>query len=884
MRRIHGNSVILCVKGWQVKMNSKNRIQHWDNKTAEISRLISIRDLVAHIIMRPGIVIFVIIGLSSLLAISEINKIVSVIIIIVISSTCLLLYLRAGNEIRSFTFCFYVAVIPIFLLFFFQSSNNNNIAKKTSRLLAGRSETAIGRVVSYPPVDNNSNGWSNVTVKLNNGSHISLTGPAEKMRYGAVLEFFADWQLPDVARNPGGYSHAENLASKGIYLCGLISGKCEVVSVKQNADVFLSNLAWMIRQKLYYTARNILEDGKSRLLTALLVGENKLLDPAQKVIFRRSGLSHLTSVSGTHVASVFIPLNIISNIVSRKRKQSAIIQICVLFLFGTVTGWKTGVMRSVIMLTVLIIIGMRDKNKDTGNILGLTGGLMIFTDYNLIMQVGFWLSFGAASVLALIVNPVSERIQTVFLNRYNKLLPKPVVNSLCAVILLQLVLMPLTTKMSGEVFWLAWLYNIPALLLTTLICTLSVFLIPILTVVNLLAIVGNFNTLKVAAGICDRFAGIVVDLPLELLLKIAYAGSSAKLRTSINSFNCFMFVGVYITLIWLWFKYIKLRHFHYPFISAFCGPCFLSAGLVISCLQFALSPVWTCYFLDVGQGDCLLIHNKFKDRAVLIDTGPEGSGYYDVLPCMTVLGIDSIDLALITHGHSDHVSGAVELMQLGLIESIALPKTDSVTEIILSLDDSSKIIDSAGRNSFVEEDLTKQVVDMANDMNVPIIQLGKGDLIELPDAGIISIISPDQNNQKIDYEKDVNNTSIISTFSWSDCKLLLLADLTEDLECDLMNEWQSANLIKVAHHGSKFTTGEEFINIVNPQHAVISSGKNNYGHPAQEVIDRLVSADSQVWRTDKCGCVIVDLFKERYTVRTYVDINREQESNSADWK
>jgi competence protein ComEC len=91
-------------------------------------------------------------------------------------------------------------------------------------------------------------------------------------------------------------------------------------------------------------------------------------------------------------------------------------------------------------------------------------------------------------------------------------------------------------------------------------------------------------------------------------------------------------------------------------------------------------------------------------------------------------------------------------------------------------------------------------------------------------------------------------------------------------------------LIKVAHHGSKFTTGEEFINIVNPQHAVISSGKNNYGHPAQEVIDRLVSADSQVWRTDKCGCVIVDLFKERYTVRTYVDINREQESNSADWK
>src|SRR5690554_3292575 len=103
---------------------------------------------------------------------------------------------------------------------------------------------------------------------------------------------------------------------------------------------------------------------------------------------------------------------------------------------------------------------------------------------------------------------------------------------------------------------------------------------------------------------------------------------------------------------------------------------------------------------------------------------------------------------------------------------------------------------------------------------------------------MMTVLEPGQEIDLISAVRDHNDASLIISFSWNQLDVLLLADLTETQEAALMPCWTDADLIKVAHHGSKFTTGELFLEKVLPDHAVISSGTNYYGHPAPEVVAR----------------------------------------------
>jgi competence protein ComEC len=107
--------------------------------------------------------------------------------------------------------------------------------------------------------------------------------------------------------------------------------------------------------------------------------------------------------------------------------------------------------------------------------------------------------------------------------------------------------------------------------------------------------------------------------------------------------------------------------------------------------------------------------------------------------------------------------------------------------------------------------------------------------------------------------KNANDSSLITAMVWNGYNVLFLADMSKDTEKELNDHWIAADVIKVAHHGSRFTTENEFLSKTRPGLAVISVGKNNYGHPSSELIERIEKFNARIMRTDIDGCVLVSL-------------------------
>lgn len=240
------------------------------------------------------------------------------------------------------------------------------------------------------------------------------------------------------------------------------------------------------------------------------------------------------------------------------------------------------------------------------------------------------------------------------------------------------------------------------------------------------------------------------------------------------------------------------------------------------------------YFLSVGQGDSELA--VFTDGAkVITDAGP---GKQAATEAQNVLGtLDNyIDIAVITHPQLDHYGGFAEL----------LSRYDFGIFIV-----NGREAESATRE-------WQSLMQAIKNKNIPILALGAGDSISLGEDKI-DILSPDR---KLFAGKDLNDTGIVEKASLGGLTELLIADLDEKGEKELINSGVNlkADILKVGHHGSKYSSSAPFLNAVSPVAAAIEVGKKNlYGHPTVVALDRLASVGASVFRTDLLGTFGVKL-------------------------
>lgn len=249
-----------------------------------------------------------------------------------------------------------------------------------------------------------------------------------------------------------------------------------------------------------------------------------------------------------------------------------------------------------------------------------------------------------------------------------------------------------------------------------------------------------------------------------------------------------------------------------------------------------LSGQVTVHFIDVGQGDAIFIETPGQN--ILIDGGERGPAVADYL---LSLGVESLDLVIGTHPHSDHIGGLINVLQEIAVREVIDPgviHTSKTFEDYLTLIDEKEIIFTEGRAGLRRE-------------------LGGGAMMLL-----LHPTSPSSSH--------LNNASIVARLDCGQVGFLFAGDVEGAAEGEILEGGSrlAAAILKVSHHGSKDSTTQAFLDAVRPEVAVITCGSgNSYGHPHRETLDKLDRAGAKIYRTDQQGTIVVATDGESYTIK-----------------
>ena len=231
------------------------------------------------------------------------------------------------------------------------------------------------------------------------------------------------------------------------------------------------------------------------------------------------------------------------------------------------------------------------------------------------------------------------------------------------------------------------------------------------------------------------------------------------------------------------------------------------------------------YFFDVGQGDSSLIRTS-ENKKILVDAGkPNGLALKELTRILR--GDRYIDLLVMSHPQLDHYGGFIEVLKTFKVGALIGPGT----------------VSSEGAYS--------ELMSMLNKKNIPYIRVTEGDSIKLGVAEI-KILSP--STQEL-LSEDANDHSLVMLVELEGFNALYTGDASKEIEEKVMKKHAPrASILKVGHHGSRTSSGEKFIQRLAPAAAVVSLGKNDFGHPHKEVLDTLYSF-TNVFRTDEDGTI-----------------------------
>ncbi len=234
------------------------------------------------------------------------------------------------------------------------------------------------------------------------------------------------------------------------------------------------------------------------------------------------------------------------------------------------------------------------------------------------------------------------------------------------------------------------------------------------------------------------------------------------------------------------------------------------------------------HYIDVGQGDSILVQTK--DKNILIDAGTRKSSD-NLINYLKKQHIKKLDYVIATHPHEDHIGGMPKVIDEFEISNFYAPKKTANTKIF------------------------KDMILQLKKKNLKINIAKKGISLDLSNDSSLDFLAPVKDN----YE-NTNDSSAVVKLTHGNTKFLFTGDAEKTSEKDILNsnEDLSSNVLKVGHHGSHSSSSKEFLDKINPKIAIISCGKNNdYGHPHKETMKELKKRNIEVYRTDIDGTILL---------------------------
>lgn len=622
------------------------------------------------------------------------------------------------------------------------------------------------------------------------------------LKIGYKVKAAGSYAPLEEASNPGQFDQKAYYEARGI---GMVLKKAKLTVIEAKENIFFQKL-YELRSFWAQNLEKITGKEEAALLKAMLLGEKSSLKKEQKELYQSGGISHILAISGLHISLVGMLLYRFLRKKKRSYPFSALVSGSCMVVYGFLTGFGVSAKRAVFMFLVYLGAELLGETYDVISALALSGLLILAEQPLQLFQCGFQLSFLSVGAVALGYPALQKRLGW----------KKKAALSLLSGLSVTLFTLPCT---------LYWFYEwMPYAVFLNLI------VIPLVPVVFLSGAAGMLTGgASVAAGmfLAGASAGVLRFFQTLLERTEVLPGS----RAIIGQPELWQIALYYVLVgaaVWGGRCRARKKNQHRIEVRIF----FIMFALCMLCLPFH-RPVEVT-FLDVGQGDAVFLRTE-AGTTCLIDGGSttvSDVGTYRLLPFLKSRGVSSLDYLFLSHMDADHINGAEELLK---DQFRGIP----IRHLCLS----------ALPGDETRERLEKE----ARLFGTELCYISRGTVFREKGAEI-RCLSPVKDQKK----EDENENSEVLMVEISGLRILFTGDLGEEGEQQLLEAGTDlrAAVLKVGHHGSRFSTGEDFLEAVSPGFAVISCAEDNrYGHPASETVERLERAGCRIFYTMKSGAV-----------------------------
>ena len=661
----------------------------------------------------------------------------------------------------------------------------------------------------------------------------------------------------------------------------------KILAVSNDYSKILENI-YQFKCELGVVIDLLFQDESAGIMHAMLLGEKSTLDADIKQLYQLGGIIHILAISGLHISILGM------GIYNGMRKCLVPIwmatPVCILFMtgYGVMTGMGISCLRAVFMFSIHVLAGVFGRTYDMLTTLSLIGIWILLQQPLYIMHSGFLLSFGAVVAIGLVVpwfqslwkvqniprrNIHKEKIQKEKNQKENS--SKENIYKVSERI----------NRIRSNI-----IFGVGMMVFTLPILLYFYYSIPIYSFLLNLIVIALMGVLMV-----DGLVAILISILLIFFQKVSilpiltYMVIPAKVILNLFDWCCNMTIRFPFGIlnigkpeVWQMVLYYSmlgvLLYFYYQKksiqIPALLQKTALLCAILVLCHKNLTG--LSVSFLDVGQGDGIVIVNE-NGNCYMMDGGSTSKnkvGQYQIIPFLKSRGIIRLEAVLLSHPDEDHVNGVIEMIEQTGKTGIKI---------------GCRVLPDVSQEQKDSELLDLR--QLAKEYGIPVRYIGSGDVIW--DKRLkIECLNPESQSEgregedsqrkvtqsghrqrKVTQRKatqggsgqseDMNEISEVLYLEYGEFSMLLTGDVTGTAEKEVIGKLSGKNLLtvlKVAHHGSKYSTPMELLELAKPQYAIISAGENNrYGHPHEETLKRLEKAGCEVLRTDELGAIILTI-------------------------
>jgi len=639
---------------------------------------------------------------------------------------------------------------------------------------------------------------------------------------GKRVEVSGILEEPEPNRNPKLFNYKLYLKSQKIN--SMLYGSIDQLKFLESQNS-IPKLVGQLRHKIITNSYKIMSEKESGILLGILFGQKDYVDDEVNQSFQEVGVAHILAVSGLNVGIVYLFMNrLLKGITLHFR---TIIIVLALFVHMMITGNTPSVARATFMILMYILSQFFDRKYDSISAIFFAALIMLIVNPIQLMMTGFQLSFLAVLSIALLYKPILSKM---------KYIPEYWAELIAVTIAAQIGILPITVYYFNIISPWAPLVNLPIVIILG-------YLVP----VGMLVILISFFSIGVAG-----FLGYFLQIGVVLMTKIAefagYLPFSVLKMVSPSAFTTAVFYLVIILSLLSKQYFVKAKYSKRNYIFAL-----LAIYIIVQMGRSIIPDKMELTFLDVGQGDCSIIRTP-GGQTVLIDGGGNREGGFDVgekilVPYLLKNGIRKIDLIFISHFHKDHMGGLISVLENMKTETLIIGEQPERTE---------------------EYDL---ILSKCKEKNVKVQVMSVGETVILEKDMSFKVLHP-SDSLITNSRDDINNNSLVVLMEYKNMRTLFTGDIEAEAESHIVQNYPDlkVDILKIPHHGSKNSSSQELLDLLEPRIAVIQVGRNNFGHPDETVLEKLENRNISLYRNDLNGAIIITISGEKVITRTTLNL------------